>query len=273
LPQNRGFFFLVALLLLASVGLVVGFARGWFAGEEIINRSIVSNDVAATKNAGSTTNSNSDAKSLAESLGIPASEVTSIGGVLRPARDLPTKSKTSSGSIKNPLPSPGALPPLKGNENPQVAGLYAEVADFHAPAASRSAMFLAQEFDEQKYRENPKTYLDKIRPGRVFKPKQPGQGVRPIAAESNRFVTILQNESVNLIIQASPNAPVTFYTPDGGEFGNRLKSISIAANENGIAEVTYRAVSGVAGLIEILGASPLHSGQVKFTVKVVLPDS
>ena len=75
-----------------------------------------------------------------------------------------------------------------------------------------------------------------------------------------------------LKVNAEAGLPVTFYTPDGGEFDNRLKTVTVAANDEGVAETIYSAVTGTAGIVDILAASPAHSGQVRFAVKVELPD-
>ena len=67
--------------------------------------------------------------------------------------------------------------------------------------------------------------------------------------------------------------PVTFYTPHVGHFDNLLTTYSVAADDEGIATATYMAGPGSLGIVDILAASPVHSGQLQFRVKVELPDS
>ena len=70
-----------------------------------------------------------------------------------------------------PWPFPGRSPALKGDENPQVAGLVQELTAEDGPDADKSAHFKPLEFDREAYAANPQQYLDKIRPGRVFYPR------------------------------------------------------------------------------------------------------
>ena len=62
-------------------------------------------------------------------------------------------------------------------------------------------------------------------------------------------------------VKADENAPVSFYHAGVGRFENELKSVTVAADENGIAEVRFAASPGTKGLNTILAASPLHSQQ------------
>ena len=260
-----------SLLLFVSLGLIVAALNsGWFGKERVLadaENSVLIGSVDAERH----DKKKVKPKTLSEALKIPDSEVVNIGGIDRPKRDI-GKKEVLSKLPKNPLPSAGKVPTLKGDENDQVTGLFQELKSRDGPREARSAAFLPEDFDKERYFEDPKTYLEKIRPGRVFKPAIPAEDVIPIAASSPRFTSLLQGESAILRVKASPSYPVTFYTPDSGEFSNRLKTISVAADENGIAETKFTAVSGTRGVIDILAASPLHSGQARFAVKVVLPN-
>jgi hypothetical protein len=119
---------------------------------------------------------------------------------------------------------------------------------------------------------NPEAYTVLTRPARVFQSAQPGEGVKPIRSETEFYQEILQGESVRIKVFAEPRMPVTFHTQQLGEFDNRLKTITVAASEEGVAEVTYRAVSGVQGLINVMAASPANSGQLKYLINVNLPE-
>ena len=78
-------------------------------------------------------------------------------------------------------------------------------------------------------------------------------------------------EKVLLEAKAEPGAPVTFYTPQVVEFSNRLTTQSVEAAEDGIARATFTATAGTQGLVDILAASPLNSGQLRYRVRVSLP--
>ena len=110
------------------------------------------------------------------------------------------------------------------------------------------------------------------RPARVFQSAQPSEDVDPISSNTEFYQEILQGESVVLEVKAEPKMPVTFHTQQLGEFDNRLKTITVEASEEGIARASYRAVSGVAGLINVMAASPVNSGQLKYIINVNLPE-
>ena len=76
---------------------------------------------------------------------------------------------------------------------------------------------------------------------------------------------------MRLKVAASPGAPVAFASQDLGQFENSLTSITIAANEEGVAEAVYTASGGTIDLVQILAASPMASGQVQLTIDVAVP--
>ncbi|MEM9942039.1 MAG: hypothetical protein AAF939_10650 [Planctomycetota bacterium] len=221
--------------------------------------------------------------SLEESLKLQEQDMTIVGDVKRPKRDIAfeegydreTGPKDESESIaKSIYPSSGNAPAVEKDANVQVAGLYEELnQEDGGPLSARSALFSPEPFDARQYEQDPEAWLAKIRPGRVFQPAQPGVDVQPIQSQSEVFNSVLQGEKVVLEVKAAPGSPVSFYTPQVGEFENRLTSQSVAANENGIARAVYTATAGTNGLVDIIAASPLHSGQVRYRVRVSLPET
>ena len=127
-------------------------------------------------------------------------------------------------------------------------------------------------FDRAAYEASPNEYLNKIRPARVFDPAQPGQDVTPLEQISPGLQSVLQGEQVVLKVKATPGSPVAFYTPQVGWFTeNLLTSVTVKADETGIARVTFKAGPGSIGLVDVLAASPVHSRQLQFRIKVDLP--
>lgn len=216
---------------------------------------------------------------LAGLLGIEKEGFTSVGGVERPQRDVAFEQTNPSRKRgKSVLPNPGKAPYLSGNENPQVAGLLEELnnqdedPDKTAEVrTAKSTFFVPEAFDREEFDANPDAYLNKIRPGRVFQPAQPGPETKQLTALSSPFTSVIQSESVLLKVKADPGAPVAFHTQQTGTFENRLKSITVAADQEGVAEAKFTLGPGTSGLVNVLAASPLHSQQVKFTVRVALP--
>ena len=69
-------------------------------------------------------------------------------------------------------------------------------------------------------------------------------------------------------MQISPHAPVTFTSFDGGAFQNLLTSITVQADERGLASAQMTGTTGVLGDVHILAGSPVDSGQARFVVNV-----
>ena len=193
-----------------------------------------------------------------------------VGGVDRPKTDVNLGASSGEQAFVPPKPAQGFSPRLAPDANPQVAAIHqlitgggdtAAISSFAEPAA----------FDADAYRQDPQAYLSRVEPSRVFAPAQPGEGVSPILAISDRFHRVKQGESVRLRVKVLPGSPVTLTSTNLGQFENQLTSITVAADQEGIAEAVFTASRGTIDDIPILAASPETSGQVTFTVNVQVP--
>jgi hypothetical protein len=74
---------------------------------------------------------------------------------------------------------------------------------------------------------------------------------------------------VKLSVKAAPLSPVSFTSFDLGAFQeSKLNSVTVQADKQGIAAVTFVATPGTLNDANILAGSPLSSGQVKFVVDI-----
>ena len=204
------------------------------------------------------------------------------GGVRRGKGQKNFSGELGSGSTKGaseksaPFSNIGNSKPIAKDANPSVSEISEIVANRKdAPdkyLAAVSAIGKPEAFDAKKYRSNPKyrqRYLKSVQPGRVFQPAQPGKGVGQVKAISPLAQTIVQGESVRLRVRGKPASPYTFTSFDLGRFvGNSLTSITVEANEKGVAVVDFVATPGTVDNVRILVAGPSTSGQVKFNVNV-----
>ncbi len=161
----------------------------------------------------------------------------------------------------------GTFPAVPADANEQVAKVVA-AARARTDAALQTPVAAIPPFDAKAYREDPQAYLSRAVPARVFQSASPAQDVPILRPQGKRFASIAQGESVVLRVRSAPGWPVTFATSDAGLFDNDLTTISVAADENGLAEARYRATAGVIDDVNIQAASPRASGQVQFTVFV-----
>ena len=163
----------------------------------------------------------------------------------------------------------GTLPQIPVDANPAVAQVAESVRTGVNPERV-SAMIVAPPFDLAAYRADPAAYLAESVPGRVWQSAQPGEGVPRLQRIGPRNVALRQGEQVTLAVQASAGNPVTFTSFDAGIFTNQLTSITVAANDEGVARATFVATPGVIENSNILVSSPLCVGQVNFNAIVSL---
>ncbi len=215
------------------------------------------------------------AESLADALGVDEEDMAEVGGVMRPARDVGNEAKTDSLAARDKylasLSDPGPVLGVPRDASPSVSALYDELTGEEDVPAARSVIFAPEAFDLESYRADPESWLVKVRPGRALQAKEPGPNVDPLIPVGAMYRDILQGESVILQVELEPQMPVTFHA-HLGQFENQLKTISVAASDEGIAQVVYKAVSGVKGPIRIAAASPVHSGRLSYIVQVNLPE-
>lgn len=164
----------------------------------------------------------------------------------------------------------GKTAPVKFDDNEMVASLASAARDSNHHERF-SAMALPEAYDENKYKANRAQYLKTIEPGRVWQSAQPKKGVFQIGTESAPDFEVAQGEPAVLKVVAAPGAPVTFTSFDGGAFSNKLSSITVEADDKGIAIATFIGTPGTFNEVNILAASPMTSGQAKFLVNVVIP--
>jgi hypothetical protein len=166
----------------------------------------------------------------------------------------------------------GVTPGVPADRNPQVALVVQAVKEKTHPERL-SVLIQPPPFDRAAFEKAPDKYLNTIEPGRVFQPAQPGPGVPRLLPHSPRLQRVVQGESVYLEVGGVPGMPVTFTSFDLGAFENDLNSITVRADERGRARVKFTATPGTISDINILAASPVTSGQVKYVVNVRLPEA
>ena len=196
-----------------------------------------------------------------------------IGGVQRPETDVTGKYDRDAVAFADDRGinlSYGVTPLVKANANQQAASVAEALATKSHPERLTPAILPAP-FDPAKYEADPETYVNTIEPGRVFQSAQPGEGVFPLRTLTPRLLTIEQGQSVPLRVRATPGAPVTFTSFDLGQFENQLTSITVRADDKGIATARFVGSPGTINDVNILVASPVNSGQAKFAVNVELP--
>jgi hypothetical protein len=202
-----------------------------------------------------------------------------VGGVKRPKSDVAfhtaalsaerskldaaTKKLLNKGSLAN-----ATVPIASRDENKQISKVHESILARSNPERYHT-LALSAAFDNAAFDADPDAYLSTVEPARVWQTAQPGPDVPALTGLSRPRQSLKENEAIRLRVRSAANAPVTFTTLDSGVFENSLPSISVRADKDGIAEAKYSAISGVVGDVNIIAASPLASGSVKYRLSVI----
>lgn len=251
----------IVLLLLA----VVAFGVAWVVATR--------QSVPATSQTGST---NSQATEFSEKhdasgtlAGVESLKEFSASPVPAASSGAETNKAKASGS-KQTMDNPndyGITQPVRADLNPQVASVSEALRGKKNPERL-SPLIQPKPFDPEAYKKDSAAYLNVVEPGRCFQSKNPGKDVPKIQSLSPQFQQVAQGQSVSLRVQAQAKFPVTFTSFDMGKFQNELTSITVEANESGIAETKFYGAAGTIEEVKILASSPMTSGQIQFLVNV-----
>ena len=126
-------------------------------------------------------------------------------------------------------------------------------------------------FDAAAYKENPTAYLAVAEPGRVFQTKPLAATVPAIEAVSPYFQDVKVGGEIELAVKAAPGYPVTFTSMDSGRFKESgLVTVTVQADSAGMARVHFEGVPGTVLESNILAASPMSSGSVRFKANTLV---
>ncbi len=112
-----------------------------------------------------------------------------------------------------------------------------------------------------------------VDPQRVFQTAEAKPGVPQLAIVGLAEQRIAAGGSATLAVQAAPAAVVTFATSDGGEFANHAASITVLADDQGLAQATMTAPRGTLDDVPVHIGSPAAVGTVTMLVHVFYAES
>jgi hypothetical protein len=163
----------------------------------------------------------------------------------------------------------GQARPVKGDSSLQAASVLEALRTGAHPERLSLLHPPQQPFDRAAFEADPAAYLNVVQPGRVFQTKQPGKAVPALTVVGSACQHVTQGGSVALTVKGAPNAPVTFTSTDMGAFAeNKLNSVSVRADDAGVAKVTFVAAPGALNDVNIMAGSPMASGQALFKVDI-----
>ena len=253
---------MVGLIVVASILVVAGISNGWFG----IGRQ-------ARVAGRSETESKAESQTAVDPNKSPGPDFVKIGGVWRPKSDVeqavPDASIANAETKKKPSPV-GRTPGIEKDANPAAKSI-AEAIKNPELAYRLSNMLPAPEFDRAKYEADKQAYLDEVVPGRIWQSATDESNASKIKRVGEYGHQILQGETVVLQAETTAGYPITFYSPRMGQFENLFPTITVAADDKGIATAHFKASGGTRGEIDIIASSPVRTGLARYLVEVLLP--
>ncbi|MBA2480706.1 MAG: hypothetical protein H0V44_08590 [Planctomycetes bacterium] len=123
-------------------------------------------------------------------------------------------------------------------------------------------------FNREKYLADPAAYLDLLAPSRSVEPAQPAADIPMLQPIGTTGAAIGVGQSCILRVKTEPGMPATFASSGLGSFESGFPTITVAADEQGIAEARFTATKGTIGDCPIICASPVRGGTIRFLVRV-----
>ena len=259
--SNKAFGWFIALLVVGALVVVAGINNGWIGGGA--GGQVVRTNSGASK---------ASTQPTVDPNVSPGPGYVKAGGIWRPAIDVEKKASEETRTYVS-LPSAGSSPVVPFEINKATKLIQEALKSGKEEHQSRlSAMHEAKPFDRAAYEKDPQPYLDEVEPGRIWQSADEGEGVMPIGRLGDFYRKLIQGESAPLSVRTAPNAPATFYSPALGRFEKQLTSITVKADEKGIATAVYTASLGSHDEVTVVAASPMVSGQARFLIDILVPE-
>lgn len=124
-------------------------------------------------------------------------------------------------------------------------------------------------FNRAQYVADPARYLSQVAGSRIYEVSNPAADVDALAPAGARGFSIPTNGEATLAAQTEPGMPVTFTTFGLGEFpASGLQSVSVAADEQGIARTQFRVTPGTVGTCLVTAGSPVRANTLNFLITI-----
>lgn len=127
-------------------------------------------------------------------------------------------------------------------------------------------------FDASAWERDPESYLNVVEPGRVEQASQDPNAPAITTTEPPRIRHVPTGETLVLKVRAVPGAPVSWACTRGGLFAeSKVGAVTVRADADGIASVTFFATPHAEGETTVLAASPFCAGQAEHILLIDPP--
>jgi hypothetical protein len=204
---------------------------------------------------------------------IARNQKVKVGGVERPQSDVNRRkdrqrpATIARSLVKSEIGQFGTTPQLDPKTNIATSEIYESITKQINPEKN-SVFAKPRKFDLESYRQDPTAYLTTVEPGRVWESAQPSDDTPILRSLVPPLQLLHPGESVRLRVKAAAGFPVTFLSLDLGAFSNELPVITVASDEEGVAEALFTATRGTGYGVRVLAASPGASEQISIRLVV-----
>jgi hypothetical protein len=189
-----------------------------------------------------------------------------VAGVVVIATVVACSSPRSAAMVPQPAPTVPLAAAQTGHGQVPAAGnpttVQVEASDRVAPKRSKKLMDPAIQ-----------RMLRTVDPARIYDTAHPGPGVPSLTIVGPSDQRIHPGDSAPVAMQTAPESLVTFSAKDGGLFPNQQSSITVLADEQGIATTSILANPGTVDDVYVFAGSPAAVGTICTIVHVLYPDS
>ena len=124
-------------------------------------------------------------------------------------------------------------------------------------------------FNRAAYLADPASYLSKVAGSRVYEVANPAADVAALIPEGPTGFSAPTNGEVTLAAKTEPGCPTTFVTFGLGQFpASGFQSVTVAADEHGIARTQFRVTPGTVGNCLVMAGSPVCANTLSFLITV-----
>ena len=125
-------------------------------------------------------------------------------------------------------------------------------------------------FDKAAWEKDPQAYVNVVEPGRISQMSTDPAAPVIAALDGHQLPRVPLGSSTVMRVQATPYAPVSWVTTSGGVFTeSKSGAVTVRADANGIAQVTFYATPGLTGGTSILAASPFCLGRAEQAITFI----
>lgn len=167
----------------------------------------------------------------------------------------------------HPVPAPTPAPEASNLRPREVT--VEEIARVKKSGSSALHSHDHKKFNRAAYLADPAAYLGQIAGSRIYDVANPAADLAALAPVGPTGLSVATNTEATLAARTEPGMPVTFTSFGLGQFpASGLQTVTVAADEQGVARAQFRVTPGTVGSCLITAGSPVVSSNIQFLISI-----